>query len=467
MTPRVIEGRVPPQALDVERTVLGSMMIDAAACDTGLETLTENHFYSTAHKRVLLGIQHVAKQNLQPDILSVIQSLKSLGWLEPAGSEAYLSELVENVATSANIAYHVDLLDEKRRLRELIITAADITSTCFERDADAGAILDRAEQRVFEIGKRQEEARLSTILDIVPAAIGHIGAADDNSVVHGLMTGYAELDEQTTGFHPGDLVIVAGRPGMAKTSFGLNVALNVCLRDSAAVFAFFSLEMSKEQIVQRLIAIHTSIEMRRIRTGRLTSPEKTKIGLRVKDIVDTKIIIDDSPYLTPMQARSRARRIQRKHGRIVGMAIDYMQRMRSGRRHDKRQEEVSEICRTLKSTAREMEIPVIPLCQLSRLCEQRGKDKRPILSDLRESGDIEQDADLALFLYRDEVYNAESQEAGIAEVIIEKQRNGPTGTVKLAFEKKSMRFDSLAGSGFFDDRKTPATAAKREPWEDW
>lgn len=443
-------ARIPPQALDIERSVLGSMLINGECCDMAAETLTAESFYSTGNQRIFETIAHLAGGSQPVDLITVTEALRKKDWLEAVGSEAYLSELVENVATVANVDYLAKKLEEKRQLRAMIAAGSEMVDRAFHAGADVQKIVDQAEQKIFDIQSKKESALIYTPQDLLPEVLRHIEKAQ--GVAMGLKTGYAKLDEETTGMHPGDLVICAGRPGMAKTSFGLNVALNVCMRDPDAVVAFFSIEMCRDQIMQRLVAIQAIIEMRRIRSARLTSADKQKIIMAAGAINYAKIVIDDSSDITPMQLRSRMRRIKRKFGRLDLVIIDYLQLL-SGSigRYESRQKEISDVSHALKKTAKEFRIPIFALAQLSRACELRGKDKRPIVSDLRESGEIEQDADLIQLLYRDKVYNAKTERPGVIEVIIGKQRNGPTGTIELGFEEKSMRFDSLVND-VFDDR---------------
>jgi len=444
-TDNVAAGRVPPQAIDVERTVLGSMLIDSIACDTAMETLTEECFYLTSHRRIFTCIQDMIQNSIPVDIITLAEQLRKKGWLESAGSEAYLSELVENVATSANITYYAKILESKAMLRQMISTAAEITTECFNPDAEARTIIDRAEAKIFQISEmRGVTAGFESIRTLVPRTFEDIERYGKEGGIHGVQTGFTLLDEMTTGLHKGDLVIVAGRPGMGKTSFALSAAINTAAKSpQKTVTAIFSLEMSKEQLVQRMLCAEAKIDMHRLRSGKLTAVEKNQLGMHANTLYEAPIFIDDTPALNVMEIRAKSRRLKAREnlGLII---IDYLQMMTSVEKAENRQQEISQISRSLKAIAKELGVPVVALSQLSRAVEQRGGDKRPQLSDLRESGAIEQDADLVLFVFREYNYNRDNEALKyIAEIIVGKQRNGPTGTVQLSFMPEYTLFGNL------------------------
>lgn len=436
--------KVPPQALNVERSVLGSMLIDSDALDTGIEMLSQDSFYSTAHKLIFAAVLKVSQESAIPDVLTVSEHIRGTGELETVGSESYLSELVESVVTSSNIGKLCKLLESKRRLRDLISTAGWLSQEAFESDADADALVDRTESRIYAISREDEVERWYHPSEIIPVVKDGIEKCRVSGVSVGLMTGFDKLDSQISGFQPQDLVIVAGRPGMGKTSFALNVAMNVSKCDPKATVAVFSMEMSKVALVQRMLCAEARIQMKRLRAANMSKEERERVMENLAVVENLNIEIDDTGFQTPMQQRAKMRRLAKKKN-IVLVICDYMQLMRDSEKHQNRQAEVTAISRNMKLIAKDFDVPYMVLSQLSRACEMRGRDKRPMLSDLRESGAIEQDADIVLFTYRDEMYNKNDPKVkGIGEIIIGKQRNGATGTVRLAYESAYMRFDNLA-----------------------
>jgi len=440
----VFSGRVPPQALDVERTVLGSMLIDGNACDTAMETLTEDCFYATNHRRIFVCIQDMFRESVPVDIITLAEQLRKRGWLESVGSEAYLSELVENVATSANIAYHIKILDSKATLRQLISTAAEITTECFNPDADSRELIDHAESKIFGIAQARQTGGFESIRVLVPRTFEDIERYGKEGGIHGVWTGFKGLDEMTTGLHKGEFLILAGRPGMGKTSFALSLAANASAHAAEkTVTALFSLEMAKEQLVQRMLCAEAKVDMHKLRAGKLNARERNLLGVNANALYEAPIFIDDTPGINVMEIRAKSRRLKAREnlGLII---IDYLQLMSSAERAENRQQEISQISRSLKAIAKELQVPVLALSQLSRAVEQRGGDHRPQLSDLRESGAIEQDADVVMFVFREYNYNRDNDALKyIAEIIVGKQRNGPTGTVKLSFTPEFTLFDNL------------------------
>jgi replicative DNA helicase len=439
-----VAGKVPPQALDVERTVLGSMLIDASAMDMAMETLTEECFYATAHKYIFAAIQEMNRKTIPVDIITLAEELRKLEQLETIGSEAYLSELVESVATSANITYHVQILESKAILRQLISISAEIGTDCFNADAEAKAVLDRAEEKIFRIADSHMTNKFESLKVLLPKTFEEIERFGQTGGGGGVMTGFKKLDEMTTGLHPGDLVIVAGRPGMGKTSLCLAMALNATTRTKKQTpTAIFSLEMTKSQLVQRMLCSEAKIDMIRLRGGRLAKRELNVLGIAAGPMFEAPIFIDDTASINVLELRAKARRLKAREnlGLII---IDYLQLMGGVGPSENRQNEISQISRSLKSIAKELEVPVIALSQLSRAPEQRGGDHKPQLSDLRESGAIEQDADMVLFVFREYIYKQDDPGLkNIAEIIIGKQRNGPTGSVKVSFIPEYAHFENL------------------------
>ena len=445
--------KVPPQALDIERTVLGSMLIDINALDTAMGILTQECFYATAHRNIFICIKDMCKLLIDVDILTLAEELKKREWLEAVGSEAYLSELVENVATSANIEYHCRILQSKATLRDLISTASDISTSCFSPDADDKSVLDKAEQRIFEIADAKIKGRPVQLRDLLSTTFEDIERYGKEGGMMGVKTGFDKLDEMTTGFHPSDLIIIAARPGMGKTALCLTMALNTTIRTiTPTPTVIFSLEMARAQLVQRMLCSEAEIDIHRLRGGRLTPKEINKLGMAAGPLHDAKIFIDDTPGINVMEIRAKCRRLKLREN-IGLIMIDYLQLMGIGDRAENRQQEIAQISRSLKGIAKELNTPVIAVSQLSRAVEQRTGNHRPQLSDLRESGAIEQDADLVLFVYREAVYirnkegGVDSEEykdaANMAEVIIGKQRNGPVGKVNLSFIDKYASFRNI------------------------
>jgi replicative DNA helicase len=437
-------GKVPPQALDVERTVLGSMLIDESARDTAMETLTRECFYASSHRDIFSCVRDMCYQDVPVDIVTLAEELRKHELLEKVGGEAYLSELVENVATSANIAYHVRILEAKATLRHLITMAGEIATECFGPDADAKMVLDGAESRIFQISTMRNASSLQSLHDLLPRTFEDIERYGKEGGIQGVKSGFNKLDEMTTGFHEGDLVIIAGRPGMGKTSFCLSLALNAALHaDTPTTTALFSLEMSQAQLVQRMLCAEAKIDMKRLRSGRLNKNELNVLGLHAGPLYEAPIWIDDTPGINVMEIRAKCRRLKMRQdlGLII---IDYLQLMTGVDRSESRQQEISMISRSLKGLAKELGVPVVALSQLSRAVEQRGGDHRPQLSDLRESGAIEQDADMVMFVFREHHYNRDDDSLrNIAEIIVGKQRNGPTGAVKVSFIPEFTHFENL------------------------
>ena len=434
--------KIPPQALDVERTVLGSMLIDSNAANNAMAILTEDCFYASQNQRIFMCMAGMFEKSIPFDVLTLADALKKKDWLESVGAEPYLSELVSSVATSANIEHHCRILIEKTTLRQLISASAEITTDCFSAETDAQKLLDQAEARIFGISEARIKQSFESLGQLLPKTFMEI-ANYSKGGVQGVPTGFKDLDEMTSGLQKGDLVIVAGRPSMGKTAFCLSIAMHAAGVAKHAT-AIFSLEMSKAQLAQRMLCAEARISMHLLRSGRLPQRDFPKLSLAAGPLSESPIFIDDTPGITVLELRAKARRLKKQHNLSL-VIVDYLQLMDSSSPLENRQQEISQISRSLKGLAKELDVPVIALSQLSRAPEQRGGDHKPQLSDLRESGAIEQDADVVMFVFREEFYNKEdASKQGIAEIIVGKQRNGPTGSVTLSFVKDYARFESLA-----------------------
>ena len=432
--------RIPPQSLDVERTVLGSMLIDGQAAAAVFELCDDTCFYSGANRKIFLCMREMFEQNIPIDVITLAEALRKKMWLEAVGEETYLGELAESIATSANIEHYAQILRQKATLRQLIVVSAEITTDCFNAETDPQELLDRAEQKVFNISESRIKNRFESLGELLPHTFKDIENYAKGGF-RGIQTGFAELDEMTTGLQKGDLIIVAGRPSMGKTSFCLSVAINAAVHGKHPT-AFFSLEMSKQALAQRLLCGEARINMHLLRSGRLPLRDHPKLGIAAGPLSEAPLFIDDTAAISVMEIRAKARRLKAQQN-LELVIVDYLQLMGSLGQVESRQQEISQISRALKGVAKELDVPLIVLSQLSRSPELRT-DHRPMLSDLRESGAIEQDADVVMFVYREEVYNKEDPNVGgIAEIIIGKQRNGPIGTAKLAFIKDYARFDNL------------------------
>jgi replicative DNA helicase len=444
--------RQPPFSPVAEVSVLGGMLLDRSAVDKASELVQDHMFFREAHRRLFRAMIRLSERGDVIDVITLSEELKKTGELEAAGGLPYLAELLDAVPTAANIEYHAKIVREKALLRNLIQAASTIIRDVYEQgERSVEEVLDEAEQRVFQVAQSHERGGFVRIKEILWPTFEHIEHLQESKTgITGVPTGFPDLDRMTTGFQRGDLCIVAARPSMGKTSWVLNVAQNAAIEHQIPV-AIFSLEMSKEQLVQRLLCAEGRVDSQRLRRGLLSADEYQRLAAAAGHLNTASIWIDDSPGNTVLEMRAKARRLmaESSFGLLV---IDYMQLMSSHRASESRTQEVSEISRGLKALARELEVPVIALSQLSRAPEQRT-DRRPQLSDLRESGSIEQDADLVMFLYRPEYYFGPTDKDGAsiegkAELIIGKQRNGPTGIVGLYFHKEYTRFDSVTGREF-------------------
>ncbi len=426
--------KVPPHSIEAEQSVLGGLMLDNRAWDQIADRVRENDFYRYDHRLIYRVMSKLSSQNKPLDVLTVAESLREINELENAGGEVNLFELANNTPSAANIGAYADIVRERSVMRQLIAVANDIANNAFNPQGRSSTeLLDVAERHVFAI--TEQGARVGGPLNVKEYLATTMEKIDQlfqsKNPITGVPTGYHDLDEMTSGLQPSDLVIIAGRPSMGKTTFAMNIAEHVVIKSQSPVL-IFSMEMPGESIVMRLLSSLCRIDQLRIRTGKLEDEDWPRISSTVSMLSEAPLFIDDTPALSPVELRARARRLMKEHGQLGLIVVDYLQLMQVPGNSENRTAEISEISRSLKSLAKELKVPVIALSQLNRGLEQRA-DKRPVMSDLRESGAIEQDADLIVFIYRDEVYNENSPEKGTAEIIIAKQRNGPIGKVRLTF----------------------------------
>jgi replicative DNA helicase len=440
--------RKPPQAIDAEAAVLGAMLLDPDTIPKAVQYIDENCFYLQSHRKVFKAIISLFEKNKPADIVTVEQELSRMKELENVGGKEFLVSLLETILTTAHIEEHAKLVLEKSTQRRLIQAASQIVQESFDDSKSADLMLDRAEQLIFDIKERNVRKGFMPLKDLLHSTVKTIEDLHEKKrLITGIETGYTELDERTCGFQPADLVIVAGRPSMGKTALALNIGVNAALRNNVPI-AVFSLEMSREMLAQRIICAEAHISMRDLRRGRLTRRDWTKLTTALGPISQARIYIDDSAALPVLEIRAKSRRLKSEEKELGMIIIDYLQLIEGAREEriaKSRQQEISDISRALKAMAKELNVPVVALSQLSRLPERRDpKHPKPQLADLRESGAIEQEADLVMLLYRDEFYNRDTPDQGIAEVNIAKQRNGPVGSFKLAFLADSMKFENLA-----------------------
>ena len=443
----MIEERVPPQNIEAEQAVLGAMLIDKEAIAKATEVLSADDFYREAHRVIFSAMLELYNKNEAVDMVTVTEILKRDNKLEDIGGIAYITSLANVVLTAANVKYHADIVAEKSVLRQLVRVSTEIAAMGYEANEDVGTLLDTAESRILEISNRKKKTDFTAINDVLMDSVQSIESLLQNKGgLTGLPAGFADLDKLTSGLHPSDFIILAARPSMGKTALALNIVQNVALRAHKVIggeprsVAFFSLEMSKEQLVNRMLCAEAGIDSQRLRVGEMHDEDWTHLWDACDTMSRAKIYIDDTAGITAMDMRSRARRLKAEHGLDL-LVVDYLQLMQgSGKRNysSDRQQEVSEISRSLKALARELDVPVLALSQLSRSVESR-QVKRPMLSDLRESGSLEQDADIVAFLYREDYYNPETENKH-TELIIAKHRNGPVDTVNLFFQKQFTKF---------------------------
>ncbi len=430
-----------PHNAEAERTVLGAVLVDNAAFNAAAEVLARDDFYSEAHRRVYAAMVALSERSQPIDLVTLKEELGRGQSLEAAGGAAYLASLVDGLPRITNVEDWCRIVKEKSVLRHLIHAGQRIVQSCFEGDDEVQVLLDQAEKSIFDIAEHRIRQGFVGIREIVKESFRTIDQlSQSQDLVTGVPTGFVDLDERTSGLQKGDLIIVAARPAMGKTSLCLNIAQHAALKAGETV-GVFSLEMSKEQLVLRMLCADARVDAHRLRTGKLSEKDWTRLAKAYADLSQAKIFIDDSATITPLEMRAKCRRLKAEHG--LGLVIvDYLQLMQGGGRVENRQQEISSISRSLKGLAKELGTPVIALSQLSRAPEAR-QDRRPQLSDLRESGAIEQDADIVMFIYREEEHKPTEENRGLAEIIIGKQRNGPTGSVRLAFLKEFTRFENL------------------------
>jgi replicative DNA helicase len=441
--------RVPPHSLESEQSVVGGLLLDNQAWDKIGDVIRADDFYRYDHRVIFEHIAKLIDGSKPADVITVYESLQSSGKAEDVGGLAYLNTLATNTPSAANIRRYAEIVRDRAVLRRLITISDDIATTALNpQGKDTKTILDEAESKIFKIA--EDGARgaggfqdLQPVLSKVVERIDELYHRDSTSDITGISTGFVDLDGKTSGLQPGDLIIVAGRPSMGKTAFSLNIGEHVAVEEGHAV-AVFSMEMGATQLAMRLLGSVGRLDQHRLRTGRLTDEDWPRLTYAVEKMQNAQLFIDETPALSSMEVRARCRRLARQCGQLGLVIIDYLQLMGSSSPGENRATEISEISRSLKGLAKELNCPVIALSQLNRSLEQRP-NKRPVMSDLRESGAIEQDADVILFIYRDEVYNPDSPDKGTAEIIIGKQRNGPIGTVRVTFLGMYTKFENYAG----------------------
>ena len=444
--------KVPPHSVEAEQSVLGALMLNNEAWFNVADKIEARDFYRAAHQIIFEVMGELANDNQPLDAVTLSEALQSRGLIDKAGGNVYLAELVESVPGASNIVAYADIVRERSTFRQLIQTAANISDSAFLPEGRKAAdVLDAAEQAVFQIAEgRLKEGGPQHVVPLLTDAVNRIETLyRTRDPITGLATGYHDLDRMTAGLQNSDLIIVASRPSMGKTSLALNFAEHAIMQEGEGAVLFFSLEQPAEQLILRMLSSLGHIDQTRMRTGQLSDDDWPRFTSAVSQLKDRALYIDDTPALSPNDIRTRARRVSRETGGLKMIVVDYMQLMRSSEKHENRASEISEISRTLKAIAKEMRCPLVALSQLNRSLENRP-DKRPYMSDLRESGAIEQDADVILFIYRDEVYNEDSQDKGLAEIIISKQRNGPIGMVRLTFIGNLTKFENYTPTDSYD-----------------
>ena len=431
-------GRIPPHSIEAEQSVLGSMILDREAIVTSIEILKAGDFYKEAHSEIYEAITNIFTKDEPVDLITLSEELRKRNTLEAIGGILYIANLSEGVSTTANIKFYCEIVEEKSTLRKLIKASNEIIAKGYEDEENIENIVELAEKKIFDITQKRNQEGLEPIKSVLLDSFTKIEKLSQSSGgLTGLTTGFIDLDNKTSGLQKSDLILVAARPAMGKTAFSLNIVVNAALKGEGSV-AFFSLEMSKDQLVQRMLSSESHVELQKIINGRLTEEDWPKLVSSMGPLSQADIYIDDTPGITLMDLKAKCRKLKIEKGLDLIM-IDYLQLMSGEGKNENRQQEISNISRGLKGLAKEMDCPVVALSQLSRAPEMRS-DHRPILSDLRESGAIEQDADIVMFLYRDEYYHEDSDKKNIGEVIIAKHRNGPTGAIELVFMGEFTKF---------------------------
>ncbi len=448
--PQIEQIKLPPHSVEAEQSVLGGLLLDATALDKVADLLTEEDFYRQEHRLIFKQIARLSEQAKPVDVITVAEALELTAALEKAGGLPYLGSLAQNVPSAANVRRYAEIVRERSIMRKLVEVGTEIAGSAFNPGGrDAAQLLDDAEGKVFKIAEAGSKGKqgfhaMPPLLTEVVERIETLYSRDNPGDVTGIATGFSDLDRMTSGLQPGDLVIVAGRPSMGKTALAINIAEHVALSGNQPV-AIYSMEMGATQLAMRMLGSVGRLNQHDLRTGRLQDDDWGRLTHALGKLNDAPIFIDETAALSALDLRARSRRLHRQHGGLGLIVVDYLQLMSApgGKASENRATEISEISRSLKALAKELRVPVIALSQLNRSLEQRP-NKRPVMSDLRESGAIEQDADLILFIYRDEVYNSDSPDKGKAEIIIGKQRNGPIGMVPVAFRGEYTRFENLA-----------------------
>jgi replicative DNA helicase len=444
---RVVEkmqsiGKIPPHSIEAEQSVLGAMLLDREAIITASEYIKPEDFYKDSHREVYEAVMQLFDKGEPVDLVTLSEQLRQRNTLEAVGGVAFLTDMSSSVPTIANVDHYARIIQEKALLRRLIKACGEISDMSYQAAKEAAEIIEFAEKGIFDISQKRTSKGFIPLKDILVSSFNRIEELyNTKGRLTGVPTGFADIDSKTSGLQRSDLVLVAARPSMGKTAFALNIAQYAALKAKVSV-AIFSLEMSKEQLVNRMICAEANIDSHRLRTGNLGDDDWPRLAAAVSRLSEANIYIDDTPGITVAEMRSKCRRLKLERG-LELILIDYLQLMQGGGRSESRQQEISEISRSLKALAREMDCPVLAMSQLSRAPEMRS-EHRPMLSDLRESGAIEQDADVVMFLYRDEYYNADTEKKGIAEIILAKQRNGPTGMVELVWLDKYTKFADMA-----------------------
>lgn len=436
--------RVPPHSVEAERSVLGAILLDKEILISLSVQLQPAHFYREVNRQIYQAMLDLYIENQPVDLITVSDRLAGRGKLEEVGGIAFLSELADSTPVISNAPSYAKIVYDKFLLRQLISLGSDMVASSFQAAEETSALLEQAEQRIFKLSQLRESRDAVPLVTILHSIYDSLNAASIQGAVSGVPTGYSSLDRLTHGFQKGDLVILAARPSVGKTAFSLNIAMNAAIRGNVPV-AFFSLEMPREQLALRMLCAESVVRSEAVRNGSLTDKDWERLARGIQDLSSARIFIDDTPSLPVMEMRSKARRLKAEHN-IGLVVVDYLQLLRHHARSENRQQEVAEITRILKATARELEVPVLALAQLSRASEQRS-DRRPNLSDLRESGEIEQASDLVMFIYREDYQNQQApstEGAGLVEIILGKHRNGPTGLVPLVFRKEYGRFENAA-----------------------
>ncbi len=450
--PQLANMKLPPHSVEAEQSVLGGLLLENSAWDKIADLIRPEDFYRHDHRLIYQVISQLIEQGKPADIITAGERLQTMGELENVGGLPYLVALAQNTPSAANIRRYTEIVRERAILRKLIEIGSDIAESAYQPAGKTAAeLLDQAEKKVFDIAEAGARAQrgfmnLQSLLSSVVERIDELFNRENQSDVTGIPTGYTDLDQKTAGLQPGDLIIVAGRPSMGKTAFSLNIGEHVAI-DSGLPVAVFSMEMGGSQLVMRMLGSVGRLDQQRLRSGRLLEDDWPRLTYALGKLNDAPMFIDETPALNALELRARSRRLHRQCGKLGLIIIDYLQLMSSVTSGENRATEISEISRSLKALAKELNVPIIALSQLNRSLEQRP-NKRPVMSDLRESGAIEQDADVILFIYRDEVYNPDSPDKGTAEIIIGKQRNGPIGSTRLTFLAEHTRFENYSGGQY-------------------